>query len=114
MVNRAEQDRALFARYLDKRDPVDREMLVERFLPLARQLARRYQHPEEPFDDLFQVACLGLVKAIDRFDLERDRVDDEPRAIRNLSHRRPASGCVLRARVCEQPIPRSFVLLSPF
>jgi RNA polymerase sigma-B factor len=71
-VNRAEQDRALFARYLDKRDPVDREMLVERFLPLARQLARRYQRPEEPFDDLFQVACLGLVKAIDRFDLSRE------------------------------------------
>ena len=72
VVNRAEQDRALFARYLDKRDPVDREMLVERFLPLARQLARRYQRPEEPFDDLFQVACLGLVNAIERFDLERE------------------------------------------
>ena len=69
---RAQDDRALFARYLDTRDPVDREILVERFLPLARQLARRYQRPEEPFDDLFQVACLGLVKAIDRFDLSRD------------------------------------------
>jgi RNA polymerase sigma-B factor len=68
---RAEQDRALFARYLDRRDPVDREMLVERFLPLARQLARRYQRPDEPFDDLFQVACLGLINAIDRFSLER-------------------------------------------
>src|SRR3954465_5145095 len=64
--------RALFGRSLAPRDPVDREMLVERFLPLARQLARRYQRPEEPFDDLFQVACLGLVKAIDRFDLGRD------------------------------------------
>jgi RNA polymerase sigma-B factor len=71
-ANRAEADRALFERYLDKRDPVDRAMLVERFLPLARQLARRYQRPEEPFDDLFQVASLGLVKAIDRFDLERE------------------------------------------
>ena len=70
---RADDDRALFARYLDQRDPVDREMLVERFLPLARQLARRYQRPEEPFDDLFQVACLGLVKAIDRFDPGRGR-----------------------------------------
>jgi RNA polymerase sigma-B factor len=70
--DRAQDDRALFARYLDTRDPVDREILVERFLPLARQLARRYQRPEEPFDDLFQVACLGLVKAIDRFDLSRD------------------------------------------
>jgi RNA polymerase sigma-B factor len=72
VANRAEQDRALFARYLDKRDPVDREMLVERFLPLARQLARRYQRPDEPFDDLFQVACLGLINAIDRFSLERE------------------------------------------
>jgi RNA polymerase sigma-B factor len=70
--NRVSEDRVLFERYLDKRDPVDRELLVERFLPLARQLARRYQRPEEPFDDLFQVACLGLVKAIDRFDLSRD------------------------------------------
>ena len=69
---RAASDRALFARYLDKRDPYDRDKLVERFLPLARQLARRYQRPEEPFDDIYQVACLGLVKAIDRFDLERD------------------------------------------
>src|SRR3954462_8898859 len=71
-AERSTEDRALFERYLDRRDPVDREMLVERFLPLARQLARRYQRPEEPFDDLFQVACLGLVKAIDRFDLERE------------------------------------------
>ena len=47
-------------------------MLVERFLPLARQLARRYQRPDEPFDDLFQVACLGLINAIDRFGLDRE------------------------------------------
>jgi RNA polymerase sigma-B factor len=71
-TDRAQEDRALFERYLDRRNPVDREVLVERFLPLARQLARRYQRPEEPFDDLMQVASLGLVKAIDRFDLERE------------------------------------------
>jgi RNA polymerase sigma-B factor len=71
-ADRAASDRVLFERYLDRGDPVDREALVERFLPLARQLARRYERPEEPFDDLFQVACLGLVKAIDRFDLSRD------------------------------------------
>src|SRR5512132_4184479 len=71
-AQRSSEDRAPFERYLDRRDPVDREMLVERFLPLARQLARRYQRPEEPFDDLFQVACLGLVKAVDRFDLGRE------------------------------------------
>src|SRR4051794_10005665 len=71
-AERSTEDRALFERYLDRHDPVDRELLVERFLPLARQLARRYERPDEPFDDLFQVACLGLVKAIDRFDLSRD------------------------------------------
>ena len=65
-------DRALLERYVKGRDPVDRDVLVERFLPLARGLARRYQRSGEPFDDLFQVACLGLVKAIDRFDLSRD------------------------------------------
>jgi RNA polymerase sigma-B factor len=70
--DRVQEDRALFERYLERRDPIDREALVERFLPLARQLARRYERPEEPFDDLFQVASLGLVKAIDRFDLSRD------------------------------------------
>ena len=69
---RVADDRALFARFLEASDPVDRELLVERFLPLARQLARRYERPGEPFDDLYQVACVGLVKAIDRFDLGRD------------------------------------------
>jgi RNA polymerase sigma-B factor len=68
---RPAEDRALFARYLDRGDPVDRDMLIERFLPLARQLARRYQRPDVPFDDVFQVACIGLIHAIDRFDLER-------------------------------------------
>ncbi len=51
--------------------PADRDLLVKRYLPLARRLARRYQRGEASFDDLFQVACLGLVKAIDRFDPER-------------------------------------------
>jgi RNA polymerase sigma-B factor len=65
-------DRVLLERYVQRRDPVDRDALAERFLPLARALARRYQRTGEPFDDLFQVACLGLVKAIDRFDPNRD------------------------------------------
>ena len=71
-TERVDRDRALFERYRERRDRGNREVLVERFLPLARQLARRYQRPEEPFDDLFQVACLGLVNAIDRFDPSRD------------------------------------------
>jgi RNA polymerase sigma-B factor len=65
-------DRALLERYRQRRNPVDGDMLVERYLPLARALARRYQRTGEPLDDLFQVACLGLVKAIDRFDVNRD------------------------------------------
>jgi RNA polymerase sigma-B factor len=68
-ATRADEDRALFERYRDRRDPIDRELLVERFLPLARQLAARYARRDEPFDDLFQVACLGLVKAVDRYDV---------------------------------------------
>jgi RNA polymerase sigma-B factor len=71
-AGRLRADRALLERYVERRDPVDRDRLVERFLPLARGLARRYQRSGEPFDDLFQVACLGLVKAIDRFGLSRD------------------------------------------
>jgi len=52
-------------------DQQAREQLVERFLPLARQLARRYQRGGEALDDLIQVASLGLLKAIDRFDPTR-------------------------------------------
>src|ERR687888_2505266 len=70
---RLREDRGLFERYLDERDPVDRELLVERFLPLARSLAGRYLRHGEAFDDIFQVACLGLVKAIDGFDVTRGR-----------------------------------------
>jgi RNA polymerase sigma-B factor len=69
---RAREDRELFVRYLRDGEPGARDMLVERFLPLSRQLARRYQRADEPFDDLAQVAALGLLKAIDRFDPERE------------------------------------------
>jgi RNA polymerase sigma-B factor len=69
--NRAREDRRLLERYHRHGDQAAREALVERFLPLARQLARRYQRGSEPLDDLIQVASLGLLKAIDRFDPER-------------------------------------------
>ena len=61
----------LFRRYQRDGDPAAREDLVKRFLPLARTLARRFWHSSEPYEDLVQVASLALVKAIDRFDLER-------------------------------------------
>ena len=44
---------------------------MERFLPLARDLALRYSYTDESQDDLLQVACLGLIKAIDRFEPDR-------------------------------------------
>jgi RNA polymerase sigma-B factor len=62
---------ALFDRWQKHRDQAAREELVERFLPLARKLARRYSGAREPFEDLLQVASLGLVKAVDRFDATR-------------------------------------------
>jgi RNA polymerase sigma-B factor len=61
----------LFVRWQKHGDQRAREELVDRFLPLARKLARRYAGPREPFEDLMQVASLGLVKAVDRFDTER-------------------------------------------
>ncbi len=62
-----------FERWREHREPEAREALVQRFLPLARKLARRYARSSEPFDDLLQVASLGLLRAIDRFDPERGR-----------------------------------------
>lgn len=66
-----DEERRLFRAYLEKGDLAAREQLVERFLPLARQLARRYGGSGEAIDDLIQVASLGLVKAIDRYELDR-------------------------------------------
>jgi RNA polymerase sigma-B factor len=65
-------DRQLLRRWHDHGDEGARLELIERTLPLARTLARRYANKGESLDDLEQVAALGLVKAIDRFDLDRD------------------------------------------
>src|SRR5438270_103542 len=65
------ENRELLLRWQKSGDRRAREELVSRVWPLARNLARRYAGAREPFDDLLQVASLGLVKAIDRFDVER-------------------------------------------
>src|SRR4051812_28509212 len=65
------QERDLFARYHGHSDVRARDELVARFLPLATRLAQRYQRGAEPLDDLVQVASMGLLKAIDRFDPDR-------------------------------------------
>jgi len=70
-VDRAEAqetERQLLVQYHLKGDLAAREELARRFLPLARDLALRYTYTDEPFDDLLQVASLGLIKAIDRFE----------------------------------------------
>jgi RNA polymerase sigma-B factor len=65
------QDELLFAHYQRHGDLAARTELIERYLPLARSVALRYKRRNEPIDDLMQVASLGLVKAIDRFEPDR-------------------------------------------
>jgi RNA polymerase sigma-B factor len=64
-------ERELWARFARERDQATREELVRRYLPFAKNLALRYRGASESFDDLMQVASLGLVNAIDRFEPER-------------------------------------------
>jgi RNA polymerase sigma-B factor len=66
------RERQLFARYRGSDDLTARDELVEQFLPLAKGLAQRYRLGAEPLEDLVQVASVGLLKAIDRFDPERE------------------------------------------
>jgi RNA polymerase sigma-B factor len=64
-------DRDLLRRYHAEGDLSAREELIERHLSLVRSLARRYAHRGEQLDDLVQIGSIGLIKAIDRFDLDR-------------------------------------------
>ena len=63
---------SLFVQYHRTRDRSLRNGLIERHMALAEGLARPYARRGEPFDDLRQVAMLGLLKAVDRFDPERE------------------------------------------
>jgi RNA polymerase sigma-B factor len=71
-----ERTRALFLELQassegDPRRQRARDALVEQHLPLVEHLARRFRNRGEPYDDLVQVATIGLIKSVDRFDLER-------------------------------------------
>ena len=67
-----EEDRELLRRYHEGGDTTAREELIERHLPLVRSLARRYAGRGEALEDIEQVGAIGLIKAIDRFELERE------------------------------------------
>ena len=64
-------DKLLLRRYHEEGDLAAREQLIEQYMSLVRSLARRYSYRGEQFEDLVQIGAIGLIKAIDRFDLER-------------------------------------------
>jgi RNA polymerase sigma-B factor len=64
--------RALLRAYREQGDVAARDRLIESFIPVVRSIAYRYAGRGEQIDDLEQVASVGLIKAIDRFDLDRD------------------------------------------
>jgi RNA polymerase sigma-B factor len=67
----AENDKILLRRYHEQGDLQAREQLIEQYMSLVRSLARRYAYRGEQFDDLVQIGAIGLIKAIDRFDVNR-------------------------------------------
>ena len=71
MLTRAQTEKRLFLDYQRTGSRRDRDVLIERFMPLARSLARRYRRGPEPLEDLEQVACLALLRAVDGFDPSR-------------------------------------------
>src|SRR3954451_8141895 len=71
-ASRAAREQELLRRYHHGGDVRARDQRAEEMLPLARALAGRYAGRGEPMDDLVQVACVGIMKAIEGFDLERE------------------------------------------
>ena len=67
----AGNDRELLRRYHEQGDVAAREQLIEQYMSLVRSLARRYSYRGEQLEDLVQIGAIGLIKAIDRFDLSR-------------------------------------------
>src|SRR5438309_5759636 len=64
-------DKMLLRKYHEEGELHAREKLIEQYMSLVRSLARRYSYRGEQLEDLVQIGAIGLIKAIDRFDLER-------------------------------------------
>ncbi len=67
------EERALLVRCRERGDAAARDELIERLLPFVRHIARGYLDRGEPLEDLVQVGSIGLMNAVDRFDLDRGR-----------------------------------------
>ena len=66
-----QSDKVLLRRYHEQGDLAAREQLIEQYMSLVRSLARRYSYRGEQLEDLVQIGAIGLIKAIDRFDVKR-------------------------------------------
>ena len=66
-----ESDKILLRRYHEQGDLAARKQLIEQYMSLVRSLARRYSYRGEQLEDLVQIGAIGLIKAIDRFDVNR-------------------------------------------
>jgi RNA polymerase sigma-B factor len=66
-----ESDKVLLRRYHEHGDLAARAQLIEQYMSLVRSLARRYSYRGEQLEDLVQIGAIGLIKAIDRFDVNR-------------------------------------------
>ena len=75
---------SLIREYREEGNLRARERLIQQYMPLVKSLARRHSMRGEQYEDLVQVGCIGLIKAVDRFDLER-RVDFGAFAIPNVA-----------------------------
>lgn len=64
-------EKELLSAYCHQGDTQARDELITRYLPLVYGVSRRYCQRGEQLEDLVQVGCIGLIKAIDRFDIER-------------------------------------------
>jgi RNA polymerase sigma factor (sigma-70 family) len=125
---RALREQELLRRIHEQGDVRARDQLAEEMLPLARALAGRYANRGEPLDDLVQVACIGIMKAIDGFDLTREvrfssyatptvpGRDQAPLPRQDVGHARPArpaGAAAARGQGARQAHPRARAARRP-
>ena len=101
--------RALFREYHERGNQRARERLIQQYMPLVKSLARRHSNRGEQYEDLVQVGAIGLIKAVDRFDRERE-VDFGAYAIPNIAGEIKR---YLRDRAWPIKVPRRLQELRP-